>query len=57
MESLPQPVVLGLAAIGAAWTAVKVANYVRVLLSLFVLPGTSVRTSPQHLRPRKSPSH
>ncbi|KAL1625191.1 hypothetical protein SLS56_007386 [Neofusicoccum ribis] len=42
MDSLPQPVVLGLAAIGAAWTAVKVANYVRVLLSLFVLPGTSL---------------
>ncbi|KAL1640711.1 hypothetical protein SLS58_006725 [Diplodia intermedia] len=42
LSNVPQPVVLGLAAVGAAWAAVKVGSFVRVLLSLFVLPGISL---------------
>ncbi|KAK7706136.1 hypothetical protein SLS57_009788 [Botryosphaeria dothidea] len=42
VSNVPQPVVLGLAAIGTAWAAVKLGSFVRVLLSLFILPGASL---------------
>lgn len=42
LSNVPQPVVLGLAAIGTAWAAVKLGSFVRVLLSLFILPGASL---------------
>ncbi|KAF2138436.1 uncharacterized protein K452DRAFT_321017 [Aplosporella prunicola CBS 121167] len=39
---LPPAVVLGLAAVGAAFVFTKAFNFVRVLFSLFILPGTSL---------------
>lgn len=50
LSNVPQPVILGLAGIGAAWAAVKVGSFVRVLLSLFILPGISVRISSTYIR-------
>lgn len=56
VSNVPQPVVLGLAAIGTAWAAVKLGSFVRVLLSLFILPGASVSRprapTPLFSRPR-----
>lgn len=50
MDSLlahtPKFVVVVLAAIGFLVTSVKVIRYVQLLLSLFVLSGTNVRTTP-----------
>ncbi|KAF2091490.1 NAD(P)-binding protein [Saccharata proteae CBS 121410] len=42
MDSLPKPVVTGLAAIGALYISSYVFQYIRLLFSLFVLPGTSL---------------
>jgi 17beta-estradiol 17-dehydrogenase / very-long-chain 3-oxoacyl-CoA reductase len=42
LEKIPKPVVLAFTALGAIVAAGKVFSYVRLLLSLFVLPGTNV---------------
>lgn len=42
MDSIPKPVLLAFAGIGALWLGSKVVSYVQLLLSLFVLPGKNV---------------
>ncbi|KAK7542110.1 uncharacterized protein J3D65DRAFT_612646 [Phyllosticta citribraziliensis] len=42
LDHVPQPAVLGLAAIGAGYALFKFGSFVRLLLSLFVLPGASL---------------
>lgn len=44
MDSIPKPVLLTFAGIGALWLGSKVVSYVQLLLSLFVLPGKNLRS-------------
>jgi hypothetical protein len=42
LDQIPKPVLSALAGIGALFLGLKVFNYVRLLLSLFVLSGKNV---------------